>query len=139
MKKLDVKNPGEEISEFMSTSIWTTPPDTTLQDAAQFMHSKDVGSLLVKEGKDYIGIVTERDFSRKAVAKGLDLKTARVAEVMSTPLLTLDCHERPVDANLFMAKHKIRHLPLTDEGKIVGLLSVRDLVHFYSNPRMRSW
>ena len=103
------------------------------------MHENDVGSLLVKEGDTYIGIVTETDLTRKALAKGINTNEGQVREVMTTPLLTMEGNLPPVEANMFMAKHKIRHLPVTENGRVVGLLSVRDLVHYYSNPRMRSW
>ncbi|NIR53353.1 MAG: CBS domain-containing protein [Nitrospinaceae bacterium] len=103
------------------------------------MHSKNVGSLLVKDKEDYVGIVTETNLSQTVVAKGLDSSTTKVSEVMSHPLLTLERSEQVEEANKFMAKHKIRHLGVTENGKIIGVLSVKDLVSYYANPRLRTW
>lgn len=139
MKKRKVSNPIEEIGDYMSTSVLSIEADTLAQDAAQTMESKHVGSLLVKEGEKYVGIITETDLTRKMLAKGLNRETTKVREIMTTPLLTIDCHEPLVEANQLMAKKKIRHLGVTENDKVVGLISVRDLVHYFSNPRMRSW
>ncbi|MCA9485135.1 MAG: CBS domain-containing protein [Nitrospina sp.] len=139
MKRLHVQNPNEEIADYMSRTILFTNPNTSVREAAQLMHEKEVGSLLIKDGEEFIGIVTETDFTRKAIAKGLNTETATVRDVMTAPLLTIEAQMAPVEANMFMAKHKIRHLGVVDQGKLVGVLSVRDLVHFYANPRMRSW
>ncbi|MFQ5482140.1 MAG: cyclic nucleotide-binding/CBS domain-containing protein [Nitrospinaceae bacterium] len=139
MKRLHQENPNEEVADYMNTNILTTKPETSLQEAAQYMSEKGVGSLLVKDAEDYVGIVTETDMTRKAVSRGLNPQDALVKDVMSTPLITLDCHEALVEANQFMAKHHIRHLAVTDQKKVIGILSVRDLVHYYSNTRIRSW
>lgn len=139
MKKRKVSNPIEEIGDYMSSSILSIEADTLAQEAAQTMESKNIGSLLVKEGEKYVGIVTETDLTRKMLAKGLNKETTKVREIMTTPLLTIDCHEPLVEANQLMAKKKIRHLGVTENDKVVGLISVRDLVHYFSNPRMRSW
>lgn len=139
MKKRKVSNPIEEIGDYMSTSVLTIGADTLAQEAAQTMESKHVGSLLVKEGEKYVGIVTETDLTRKMLAKGLNKETTQVREIMTAPLVTIDCHEPLVGANQLMAKKKIRHLGVTENDEVVGLISVRDLVHYFSNPRMRSW
>ena len=80
----------------------------------------------------------ETDLSRKVLGKGLDAKTTIVSEIMTPqPLITLDCHQPVTEANNFMAKNKVRHLPVTEDDKIVGIISVRDLVAFFANPRFR--
>ncbi len=139
MKKRKVSNPIEEIGDYMTSPVLSIEADTLAHEAAQTMESKNIGSLLVKEGEKYVGIVTETDLTRKMLAKGLDRETTRVSEIMTTPLLTVDCHEPLVEANQLMAKKKIRHLGVTENEVVVGLISVKDLVHYFSNPRMRSW
>ena len=139
MKKRKVSNPIEEIGDYMSSSILSIEADSLAKEAAQTMESKHVGSLLVKEGEKYVGIVTETDLTRKMLARGLQMDTTKVSEIMTSPLLTIDCHEPLVSANQLMAKKKVRHLGVTENEKVVGLISVRDLVHYFSNPRMRSW
>ncbi len=128
----------EEISDYMSPTVISVESDFTVQETAKFMHEKNIGSVLIKEKDEYIGIVTETDLTRKVLGGGLDPKTTKVTAVMTPqPLFTLDCHLPVTDANAFMAKKKIRHLPVTDDDKIVGMISVKDLVSFFANPRLR--
>ena len=128
----------EEISDYMSPTVISVESDFTVQDTAKFMHEKNIGSVLIKEKDEYIGIVTETDLTRKVLGGGLDPKTTKVTAVMTPqPLFTLDCHLPVTDANAFMAKKKIRHLPVTDDDKIVGMISVKNLVSFFANPRLR--
>lgn len=127
-----------EISDYMSTSIISIGPDSTINETAQLMNEKNIGSVLIKESDGYIGIVTETDLTRKVLGKGLDPKTTEVGAVMTPqPLFTLDCHLPVTDANTFMAQKKIRHLPVTENDRIVGIISVKDLVAFFANPRFR--
>ncbi|MDH5761444.1 MAG: CBS domain-containing protein [Nitrospinota bacterium] len=140
MKKRKVAtNPNEEIGDYMVSPVLSVSSDTSTQEAAQLMESKHVGSLLIKDGETFVGIITETDLTRKIVAKGLQDKNPKVSDIMTAPLQTIDCHEPIVDANQLMANKRIRHLAVTDNGQVVGMLSVRDLIHYYANPRMRSW
>ena len=127
----------ETIAEYMSTPVQSVTKDSTILEVSQMMTERNIGSVLVKNGGEYIGIITERDLTRKVIGKGLDPKTTPVTETMSSPLITLDGTEPVTDANQFMAKHKIRHLAVTVEGKIQGIISVKDLIAFYANPRLR--
>jgi len=86
-----------------------------------------------------VGIVTETDLVRKAVAKGADLVKEKVEAIMSAPVASIDIHRTPQDAHDMMADLGVRHLAVTDAGKIVGLLSVRDLLVYFkrvSEPRI---
>lgn len=127
----------ETIAEYMSTPVQSVTKATTIQEVSQMMTERNIGSVLVKDGGEFVGIITERDLTRKVIGKGLDPKTTPVTETMSSPLITLDGAEPVTDANQFMAKHKIRHLAVTVEGKIEGIISVKDLIAFYANPRLR--
>ena len=128
----------EKLSDYMSPTVISVESDTTVQDTAQFMHEKNIGSVLIKEKDEYIGIVTETDLTRKVLGGGLDPKTTKVTAVMTPqPIITLDCHLPVTEANAYMAKKKIRHLPVTENDKIVGLISVKDLVSLFANPRLR--
>lgn len=94
-----------EIADYMTTSIISVEPDTTIFDTAKLLTEKHVGSVLIEKDGDYIGIVTETDLSRKVLGKGLDAKTTIVSEIMTPqPLITLDCHQPVTEANNFMAK-----------------------------------
>ena len=99
------QNARTEIADFMTTSVISIGPDSTVQETAKFMHEKNIGSLLVKENDEYIGIVTETDLTRKVLGGGLDPKTIKVTAVMTAqPIITLDCHQPLTEANAFMAK-----------------------------------
>lgn len=140
MKKRKVaSNPNEEIGDYMASPVLSIAPDASAQEAAQLMESKHVGSLLVKDGDAYVGIVTETDLTRKIVAQGLKDENAKVSDIMTAPLQTIDCHEPIVDANQLMANKRIRHIAVTENDQVVGMLSVKDLIHYFANPRIRSW
>jgi signal-transduction protein with cAMP-binding, CBS, and nucleotidyltransferase domain len=140
MKKIKVaSNPNEEIGDYMASPVLSVGPDASTQEAAQLMESKHVGSLLVKDGDTYVGIITETDLTRKIVARGLKDENSKVSDIMTTPLQTIDCHEPIVDANQLMANKRIRHIAVTENDQVVGMLSVKDLIHYFANPRMRSW
>jgi len=122
----------DEIGDYMNSPVFSIDHDSTVQEAAQYMHASNVGSLLVKEFDDYAGIVTETDLSRKVVGQGLNPETTKVTEIMAQPLQTMDRFLPVEEASRFMHKHKIRHLPVTEDGKVVGILSVKDLVAYYA-------
>ncbi len=127
----------QEIADYMSSPVLSVNSSATVKDAAKLMDENNLGSLLVKGNENYEGIVTETDLTRKVIGKGLDPETTQVTLVMSKPIHSLDCHEPVTEANFFMAKNKIRHLAITENGEIVGMMSVRDLVSFFANPRLR--
>lgn len=138
MKKRKVaSNPNEEIADYMVSPVLSVNLDTTAQEAALLMESKHVGSLLVKDGETFVGIITEIDLTRKILARGL--KKPKVSDIMTVPLQTIDCHEPIVDANQLMTNKSIRHLVVTENDEVVGILSAKDLIHYFANPRIRSW
>jgi predicted transcriptional regulator len=100
--------------------------DDTLTEAARKMWKQQTGSLLVMEGGDLVGIITERDVL-KAVATGTDLSETRISEIMSKDVITVAPGASLREAAKVMADQWIRHLPVVDNGKLVGVLSQRDL------------
>ena len=121
----------------MSAPVQSVTGESTIFEVSKMMTERNIGSVLVKNGKEFVGIITERDLTQKVIGMGLDPKTTPVSEIMTSPLITLDSDQPVTDANQFMAKHRIRHLAVTVEGKIEAILSVKDLVAFYANPRLR--
>jgi signal-transduction protein with cAMP-binding, CBS, and nucleotidyltransferase domain len=138
-KRKTAPNPNEEIGDYMVTPVLSISHDAFAQEAAQIMETSHVGSLLVKDGDAFVGIITETDLTRKILAKGLKDKNPKVRDIMTAPLQTIDCHEPIVDANQLMANKRIRHIAVTENDAVVGMLSVKDLIHYYANPRIRSW
>ena len=103
-------------------------PNLTVLDAARYMVQHNVGAAPVLEGTRLVGIFSERDIMSKVVTQGLDPKTTRIAEVMSTTLRTLAPESSCEDAMVVMQEHGIRHLAVCDGNRLVGFLSLRDLL-----------
>ncbi|QPJ63502.1 MAG: CBS domain-containing protein [Candidatus Nitronauta litoralis] len=122
----------EEIGEFMTSPVLRIEAEDSAQDAAAFMEGNHVGSLIVQDVGDDIGIITERDLSTKVVAAGKDPLDVKIRDIMTTPVLTMDRYLPVEEANRYMLENKIRHLAITEEDRIVGILSVKDLIKFYS-------
>ena len=119
------------LQETMTRNLKTIRHDATVQEAAQRMKDDKVGSLLVDRGGQVVAIVTETDIVRKSVAKGADLGKEKVEAIMSSPVASIEIQRTPQDAHDMMADLGVRHLAVTDKGKIVGLLSVRDLLVYF--------
>ena len=122
----------DDIGDYMSSPVLSIDSELTVQEAGQQMHAKHVGALLVRRGEEYVGIITETDLARKVVALGLSLETTPVSSVMSKPILSMDRFFPIEEAEEFMKKNKVRHLMVTEDDEIVGVLSVKDLVSCYS-------
>jgi len=128
----DLDNVYRPLSVLMATGLATIPSDASLRAAAQLMREKRIGSLLTSEAGEIVGIVTERDLVWKGLAGNRDLDSTHVSAVMSSPLLGIDVNRTIRDASKAMAEEGVRHLAVTESGKIVGVLSVRDLVKMVS-------
>ena len=120
------------LSILMATTVATIPSDAPLFTAAQLMREKRLGSLLTIEAGEIVGIVTECDLVRKGLAVNRTAAHTHVSAVMSSPLLSIDLNRTVRDASKMMAEQGVRHLTVTESGKIVGVLSVRDLVKMVS-------
>ena len=120
-----------ELGEFMSSPVLRIDSEGSVQDAAILMEKSHVGSLIIEEYGDDIGIVSERELSQKVLAKGGNPEELKVSDIMAS-IHTMDRYMPIEEANIFMHKNKIRHLAVTEDNKIVGILSVKDLVAYYS-------
>ena len=107
--------------------------ETSIKAAAEQLRDFNIGSLFVTKGGEVIGIFTDTDVVRRCVAGGLDPNKASVEQVMSAPVLMIDENKTLLDANDLMAKSHVRHLGASRNGKLVGMISVRDLVVFLTN------
>ncbi len=121
------------IADYMSTAIRSIDLDATLKEAGGLLERWQVGSLLVRNGARYIGIVTDTDLSRKAVAKGLDPTTTTVNTCMTKPLISLDQTERMSVAIDLMKEHGIRHLVVTGSDQVIGVLTLSGIIRYYSD------
>ena len=128
----DLDDVYRPLSVLMRTTMETIASERTVLEAARAMAEKQLGSLLILEARDMVGIVTETDLVRKVIAARLPARSTPIGAVMSYPLIQIDINHTIRDASRLMAEKRIRHLAVTEENKIVGLLSVRDLVKMVS-------
>lgn len=113
------------IKDIMTKNVITIDLNKTVFDAAVLMSEKELGCLVVIDDETPIGIVTERDFVRRVVAKKIHLDT-KISEIMSKPLITVDADISDKDAARLMIKNKIRRLPVMNEAKLVGIVVASD-------------
>jgi CBS domain-containing protein len=108
--------------------IWTITPDTSVFDALKFMAEKDIGALPVMDGKKVVGIFSERDYARKVILKGKSSKNIPVSEIMSTNLVMIAPDQTTEQGLALMTTKHVRHLPVIQKEKLVGFISIGDLV-----------
>lgn len=111
-------------------AIYSVGPGTSVLDALQVMMDKDISALLVMEGAALTGIFTERDYARKIVLKGRSSQDTMIQEVMSSNLFTINLNSGIDDCMQIMTDNHIRHLPIVEDGKVAGMISIGDLVKF---------
>jgi CBS domain-containing protein len=119
------------VSQIMVKRPKSIGPKTSIASAAKLMKQARVSSLLVKKGKQLTGIVTDTDIVRRAVASGKPLGKLTVEKIMTTPICTIEGTQSVDDAQEMMAELGVRHLGITKNGDIVGIVSVRDLLLHY--------
>ena len=109
-------------------TIHAIAPGASVIDAIRSMAENHVGALLVMQGQELAGIVSERDYARKVILLGRSSSTTAVREIMSTPVVTLPPESTVDTAMRLMTERRIRHLPVVDAGRVVGVVSIGDLV-----------
>lgn len=110
------------------TRIWTVDADATVFDAIAMMADKNIGSLIVMNGRKLIGIITERHYSRNVVLKGKTSPTVPVREIMEKNVICVGPESSVEECMAVMTDKRVRHLPVLDEGEVVGIVSIGDLV-----------
>ncbi|WHZ24363.1 MAG: CBS domain protein [Nitrospira sp.] len=120
------------LSVLMNRAIETVTSDETALTSAQRMMEKHIGALFVTEADELVGIVTEADLVRKLLASQLDPETTLVGALMNSPLIDIDINRTIRDASDLMAAKRVRHLAVTENEKVLGVLSIRDLVKMVS-------
>jgi CBS domain-containing protein len=108
--------------------IWSIAPKATVYEALELMATKNVGAVLVIEHEDVVGMLTERDYARKVVLKGRASKTTTVGELMTREVLYVAPDDTIEDCMAIMTDKRLRHLPVMENGKLVGLVSIGDVV-----------
>jgi CBS domain-containing protein len=121
-----------EIGDYASREIRTIGPDATIHEAGRLMAKYNIGSLLVQENGAYVGILTDTDLARKGTARGVNPEAEKVKSLMSSPIITIESHRTVEEAQAFMKSKGVRHLGITEDGKIVGVVTLSDIVRYYT-------
>jgi CBS domain-containing protein len=109
-------------------TVESVAPSTSVFDAVKLMAEKNIGALLVLEEQKIVGIITERDYARKVVLLGRSSKETPVRDIMSSPVMYVRPDQTNEECMALMTENRLRHLPVVDQGKLIGLVSIGDLV-----------
>ncbi|HAV62506.1 MAG TPA: histidine kinase [Verrucomicrobiales bacterium] len=121
------------ISEILNrkpTDVWTVGPNDTVFEAIKLMAERNIGAVPVVDGGAVAGILSERDYTRKIVLCGKSSKTTAVSEIMSSPVRTVGPDESIDSCMQIITAKRCRHLPVVRDGKLVGMISIGDLVNW---------
>ena len=121
-----------DILEDKGHEVLQIEADATVHDAVKRMVEANVGSLLVSEGGRHVGIITERDYLRRIALERRDDEATPVGEIMSSPLVVVTPETSIDECMAVMTDRRIRHVPVVDEGNVVGIVSIGDVVKFTS-------
>jgi CBS domain-containing protein len=111
-------------------TVWAISPDATVYEAIEKLADKNLGALLVMSGDKLVGVFSERDYTRKVALKGRRSRETKVSEIVSTPVITVTPSHTVDDCMRLMTEHRIRHLPVLEGGKVIGIVSIGDLVNW---------
>lgn len=106
----------------------TVAPDTSVAEALQIMAEKNIGSVVVMQGEEYLGIMTERDYSRKVILKGKHSTSTQVSEIMSTDMPSVKPNDTVEHCMEVMTSNNIRYMPVFENNKLSGIISMSDIV-----------
>jgi CBS domain-containing protein len=109
-------------------NIWSVPPEACVYEAIEIMADKHAGALLVISEGNLVGVVSERDYARKVILQGKSSKQTQVKEIMTSPAIFVTPEQTIEDTMRIMTEKHIRHLPVVENGKILGVVSIGDLV-----------
>jgi len=124
----EAKDPPSIVKGIMTRPILTVDSDSSVREAAKKMKAKGIGCVVVTEDDKPVGIATERDILQRVVAEGSDASEVKMKTIISRPLITLDANMPIIDAIRTMQKRNVRHLPITEGEKLVGIVTQRDLL-----------
>ena len=126
------KASGPTVSDYMAKTVRSVSLEATLQEAGQCLQTWKIGSVLIQSGDEYLGYITETELTREVVASGTDPVTTTVKTCMREPLVTIETSDPIVEAVRLMKEKGTRHLAVTESNRIVGVISVSDIIRYYS-------
>lgn len=120
----------KDILRVKGNAIVSVSPDTIIFDALSLMSKYNVGAVLVVDNDNLVGVFTERDYARKIILKGRTSLDTSVSEIMSDELITVHPEESIAECMVLMSDKRVRHLPVVQDGHVVGIISIGDVVKF---------
>jgi len=111
-------------------NVWTISPQDTVFAAIKLMAQKNIGALPVVEGDRLVGIFSERDYTRKVALEGKTSHTTKVRDILTADVATVSSHDTVEDAMRLMTAKHVRHLPVIEEGRMIGVVSIGDMVNW---------
>ena len=121
-------NTVKQLLKMKGNDIWSIAPDETAYKALQIMAEKDVGALLVTDGEKVAGIFSERDYARKVILKDKSSKDTLVRDLMTKDVICIESSATVEECMALMTAKHIRHLPVLEENKLIGLVTIGDVV-----------
>jgi CBS domain-containing protein len=112
------------------TALWSIAPEATVFEAIKLMADKNIGSLLVMSSDRLVGVFTERDYTRKIALQGKRSKETQVREILSGKIVSVTPHQTVEECMRLMTENRVRHLPVLENGKAIGVVSIGDLVNW---------
>jgi len=120
--------PVKNVLQEKGQDLWSIEPDAMVYDAIELMARKGVGALLVLEGEKLAGIISERDYTRKVILQGKSSRETRIRSIMTSPVICTDADQDIKKCMSLMTSKNIRHLPVLENHRLVGIVSLGDLV-----------
>ena len=125
----ELTTPINAVLKRKSGEVWSTRPDVTVYQAIELMADKQIGALPVMENGQLAGIISERDYARKIILKGRSSKETAVSEIMSSPVISVSPQHTVGECMHIVTENRVRHLPVIEGGRMVGMISIGDLVN----------
>jgi CBS domain-containing protein len=130
---MEITGSVSAILDQKGNTVWSIPPGATVFEAIQFMSNKNIGAIAVAKDGRLVGMLSERDYTRKIVLAGRSSRETRVEEIMTTPAVTAAPDDSVVNCMRRMTERKVRHLPVVKDDEMIGVISIGDLVNWTIN------
>jgi len=127
---MKINAPITEILRTKSPEVWTVTPDATVYEAISLMADRNIGAVPVVEAGRVVGILSERDYTRKIALKGRSSRDTKVREIMASPVITINTHATMDACMQLITRHRVRHLPVLEGEALAGMISIGDLVNW---------
>lgn len=127
---MEIASPIGALLSHKGKVVWSVSPELTVFEAVQMMSDKNIGALPVMQGDELVGTFSERDYTRKIIVKGRSSRETAVRDVMTAPALTVTSEDSIDRCMRLMTQNRVRHLPVLENGRLIGIVSIGDLVNW---------